>query len=66
MHGKTPYELFSFMFGRDIVALLGIDEIAASDVVQTPMLLKSDALLATLSAPIDTDPKPPNGGVPID
>jgi IS30 family transposase len=41
LHGKTPYELFSFMFGEHAAKLLGIKEIPASDVVQSPKLLKN-------------------------
>ena len=41
LHGKTPYEMFSFVFGGGMASLLGIEEIAAVDVVQSPMLLKN-------------------------
>ena len=40
LNGKTPYEMFSFMFGENIAALLGIKEILATEVVQSPKLLK--------------------------
>jgi IS30 family transposase len=40
LNGKTPYEVFSFMFGENIAALLGIEAIPAADVVQSPKLLK--------------------------
>jgi IS30 family transposase len=40
LNGKTPYEVFSFMFGKSTSALFGIDEIPASEVVQSPQLLK--------------------------
>jgi IS30 family transposase len=40
LNGKTPYEVFSFMHGKSTAALLGIDEIPADEVVQSPMLLK--------------------------
>ena len=62
MYGKTPYEMFCFMFGKDIAALLGVEEIAAKDVVQTPKLLRSAALLATLTGPLEVGTKPENGG----
>jgi len=41
LNGKTPYEVFSFMFGESTAALLGIKEISAADVVQSPKLLKN-------------------------
>lgn len=40
LNGKTPYEMFSFMFGENTSALLGISSIPAADVVQSPKLLK--------------------------
>lgn len=40
LNGKTPREVFSFMFGESTAALLGIKEIPAADVVQSPRLLK--------------------------
>jgi len=39
LNGKTPYEMFSFLFGENIASLLGIEKIISSDVVQSPMLL---------------------------
>jgi IS30 family transposase len=41
LNGKTPYEVFSFMFSEKIAALLGVTPIPAADVVQSPMLLKN-------------------------
>jgi IS30 family transposase len=41
LNGKTPYEVFSFMFGESIAALFGITEIPAYDVIQSPRLLKN-------------------------
>ena len=41
LNAKTPYEMFSFMHGENIAALLGITEVSASDVVQSPKLLKN-------------------------
>jgi len=38
--GKSPYELFVFMFGESVAALLGIAHIPAEDVVQNQMLLR--------------------------
>jgi len=40
-NGKTPFELFSFMYGEKIATMLGIDYIPATDVVQSPKLLKN-------------------------
>ena len=40
LNGKTPYEMFSFMFGENVALLLGINAIPAADVIQSPMLLK--------------------------
>jgi len=40
-NGKTPYELFTFTYGEKIAEILGIDYIHATDVVQTPKLLKN-------------------------
>jgi len=41
LNGKTPYEVFSFMFGESAAAFLGIKEIPAADVVQSSKLLKN-------------------------
>jgi IS30 family transposase len=41
LHGKTPFELFSFVYGDTVPSLLGIREIPASEVVQSPRLLKT-------------------------
>jgi IS30 family transposase len=41
LNGKTPYEMFSFMFDQNIVSFLGIEEVPAVDVVQSPKLLKN-------------------------
>ena len=38
-NGKSPYELFTFTYGEKIADLLGIDNIHATDVVQSPKLL---------------------------
>jgi IS30 family transposase len=39
-NGKSPYEMFAFTFGEAVAALLGIREIPASEVIQSPRLLK--------------------------
>lgn len=41
LNGKTPYEMFSFMFGENTASILGIDKIHSANVIQSPMLLKS-------------------------
>ena len=41
LNGKTPYEMFSFIYGVNVAALLGIAEIPADKVVQSPLLLKN-------------------------
>jgi IS30 family transposase len=41
LNGKTPYEMFCFVFGENIASLLGIKAIDANDVVQSPKLLKN-------------------------
>ena len=40
LNGKTPLEVFSFLFGDVIPAVLGIREVPAADVIQSPILLK--------------------------
>jgi len=41
LNGKTPFEMFSFMLGKNISSLLGVKEIPATEVVQSPKLLKN-------------------------
>jgi len=38
-YGKSPFEMFSFVFGKDVTALFGVREIPADDVIQSPKLL---------------------------
>jgi len=40
LNAKTPYEMFTFMYGENIANLLGIDFVPASEVIQSPKLLK--------------------------
>jgi hypothetical protein len=40
LNGKTPFEMFSFMFGEHVASILGIGAIPAADVIQSPKLLK--------------------------
>jgi IS30 family transposase len=44
-NGKTPYELFSFTFGENVAQILGVDNISAKDVIQSPKLLSKLARL---------------------
>ena len=39
-YGKTPFEMFSFAYGENIAAILGIEPISAQNVIQSPKLLK--------------------------
>ena len=40
LNGKTPYELFTFFYGEETTAALGIKQIPAQEVIQSPKLLK--------------------------
>ncbi len=40
LNGKTAYELFSFTYGEEIAKLLGIHEVPAHEVIQSPKLVK--------------------------
>jgi len=48
-NGKSPYEIFSFTFGKELTTLLGIQEIPANQVIQSPILLKSLPQLTHIS-----------------
>ena len=39
-YGKTPYEMFSFMYGKKLTSLFGIVEVPPDEVIQSPRLLK--------------------------
>jgi hypothetical protein len=39
-YGRSPYEMFSFTYGSEVTAILGVTEIPADEVVQSPILLK--------------------------
>lgn len=39
LNGKSPYQMFSFLYDKSITSLLGISEIPAEDVIQSPKLL---------------------------
>lgn len=40
LNGKSPFEMFSFIYGQTVTMLLGIKAIPATDVIQSPLLLK--------------------------
>jgi len=44
--GKTPFELFSFLYGSPVARLFGITEVPPGQVVQSPLLLKGAADLS--------------------
>ena len=44
--GKTPFELFSFLYGDSVAHLFGITRIPPKQVVQSPLLLKGVADLS--------------------
>jgi len=56
--GKSPYELFVFMFGEPVAAILGIGHIPAEDVIQNQQLLhkikKSPPSGAGINGPVMT------------
>ena len=39
--GKSPYEMFAFLYGYIIPTIFGVQEILAADVIQSPKLLKT-------------------------
>jgi len=39
--GKSPYEMFAFLYGYVIPTIFGIQEIPAANVIQSPKLLKT-------------------------
>jgi IS30 family transposase len=41
LNGKSPYEVFVFVYGEALASLLGVSHIPAEDVVQTEKLLKT-------------------------
>ena len=44
--GKTPYELFSFLYGTSTAQHFGITRIPPEQVIQSPLLLKGIANLS--------------------
>jgi IS30 family transposase len=41
LNGKSPYDIFEFTYGAKTALLLGINSIPATEVIQSPTLLKS-------------------------
>jgi IS30 family transposase len=41
LHGKTPYEMFVFVFSDTAAKILGIEPIPAEQVIQSPTLIKT-------------------------
>ena len=39
-NGKSPYEMFSFIYGNKVAGVLGVAHIPADEVIQSPILLK--------------------------
>ena len=44
--GKTPYDLFTFLYGESVASLMGISRIDPDKVIQSPLLLKGIADLS--------------------
>jgi IS30 family transposase len=40
LNGKTPFEMFSFVYNKHISDILGVKQVPASDVIPSPKLLK--------------------------
>ena len=40
LNGKTPYEMFTFIFGTQLTDLLNIQKIEPENVIQSPVLIK--------------------------
>lgn len=40
LNGKTPYEMFTFIFGTQLTDLLNIQKIKPENVIQSPVLIK--------------------------
>jgi len=40
LKGKTPYEMFAFLYGYVVPTIFGVQEIPAAQVIQSPKLLK--------------------------
>jgi IS30 family transposase len=55
LNGKSPFEMFSFMFGNRVTGLLRIREVPAADVIQSPLLMKRIAHTLILETGGKTD-----------
>jgi len=57
-NGRSPYEMFSFVYGDKVAELLGISPVPADEVVQSPILLKRllNTRLADSSRPEQVTP----------
>ena len=44
LNGKSPYDVFSFTFGPELAKILGIDFVPPSEVIQSPLLLRSASI----------------------
>jgi IS30 family transposase len=42
LNGKSPYEMFTFVFGIEIAKILGISNVPPQDVIQSPALIKKN------------------------
>ena len=62
LFGKTPYEVFVHVLGPAVPALLGIREIPAEDVVQSPLLLKCHEKKPPIHKPNAAKYMPPTAG----
>jgi len=40
LQGKSPYDAFAWLYGEEILNLLGVAKINADEVILTPRLLK--------------------------
>ena len=49
LNGKTPYEMFSFIYGDTLANLLGVHSIPSDDVIQSTILQKSKSFIDTIS-----------------
>ena len=50
LKGKTPYEMFAFLYGYVVPTIFGVQEIPAADVIQSPKLLKNHTPSLTLTS----------------
>ena len=42
LNGKSPYEVFAFLYGEDVLEKLGVRRIPADSIVLKPSLLKGE------------------------